>query len=465
MSPNLLSGGERRFAALVVLGTAQAAAYVALATWGGYQDRPMAAIGLALLAFALYLATVQLARGVEGRAALPLILALGFVFRGALLPEPPFLSDDYFRYLWDGLVQLRGLNPYRYAPADAAVVGFAGIDEALRAQVNHPSVPTIYPPLAQLVFRAAAYAGGGWIALKILWLACDVGIATLLYRIVPRDRRAQALVTYWWSPLVVIEVAWNAHLDLLGVLPLVAAIWLARDAPRRSLSIGLLLACATSVKYFPAALLPAAARRGRTLPIISAFAVLTALLYAPFASAGSNLFAGLATYADVWRFNDGLFRLLAWLTVYPTVAKAIAGLVLVLVITTSVHNEWTLERTAFWVTGAVLILTPTVHPWYLLWMVPLLAIRRNRAWLYLTGSVFLAYYGLGAYRATGVWPEPLWLKLVIYGPFFAMLIIDAWRGSWLQAAWEVESGGISTSEPTATAANPERKRSRNGTDG
>jgi hypothetical protein len=429
-----LSGrGKGGLSALGALGTAQLVVYAALAFWDGYHERPMVAMLLCLLAFVLYLGATAAAGSASGRAAFLAATVFGLAFRITLLPEPPFFSDDHFRYLWDGLVQLEGVNPYRYAPADP---GVAGIDDALRAQVNHPDVPTIYPPLAQVVFALAALTGGGWIALKLVWLACDLAIAALLFRTVPVERRLQAWMVYWWSPLVIIEVAWSAHLDLAGVLFLVAALKLARGSPPRSARMGLALAAAGLVKYFAAALVPAAARIGRPGRVLAAVAVGTAVLYAPYAFAGRGMFVGLATFAESWRFNDGLFRVLAWITASPGVAKAVAAAVVLSIVIQSVRNAWTLERTAFWVTGAILMLSPTVHPWYLLWMVPLISIRWNRAWLYLSGSVFLAYYGLGTYRTVGVWPQPWWAVLIIYLPFYALLLADAWRGSWWQAQWE-----------------------------
>jgi hypothetical protein len=235
---------------------------------------------------------------------------------------------------------------------------------------------------------------------------------------------------------VVIEVAWNAHLDLLGVLPLVIALWLARLPSLRPLALGLALAGAALVKYFAALVVPAAARSAGPARLAAAFGVLVLALYAPYASAGGDLFAGLFAYARSWRFNDGLFWLFSWSTGSTSAAKLIAAAVLALIVVNSVRNEWSLDRGAFWITGAILLLSPTVHPWYLLWMVPLIAIHPNRAWLYLTGSVFLAYFGLSTYRTNGVWPQPWWIRLAVYGPFFLLLVADAWRGSWWAAAWE-----------------------------
>lgn len=439
--------GESRWALAIyaALGVAQVAAYAAIAVAGAARADSLLILTLALFAFSLYLAALAPASRASQGAGLLTAALVGTASRATLLPSHPLLSDDYHRYLWDGLVQLAGLNPYEHAPADMRM---SGIDEALRALVNHPTVPTIYPPLAQAGF-AIAVLFGGLAGLKALWLACDLGIACLLYRMVPASRRLRALTTYWWSPLVIIEVAWNAHLDLLGVLPLVAALAIARPAPAsrpgsglrspraRATALGAAIAAAALVKYFPAAVLPCAARRRRPGLVLAAFALTIALFYLPYLGAGSGLFAGLGTYAVSWRFNDGLFAVLVSLIPWTGVARvAVAALVLTVVVQ-SVRDRWPLERTAFWVTGSILVVSPTVHPWYLLWMVPLVALRPSRAWLYLSGSVLMAYYGLGEYWRTGHWPEPWWLRLVIWGPFFAVLILDWWRGSWWRTAWSV----------------------------
>lgn len=424
-----------RNAAFLVLGAAQAAVYFTIAFWNGYPDRPGAVMVLTLLAFSFYLAAIASARGLSSRTTLGLAIAFGLLFRLILLPEPPFLSDDVFRYLWDGLVQLRGLNPYRYAPADPAL---AGIDDALRAQVNHPEVRTIYPPLAQIVFAiCAVISAKSWLVLKSVWLLCDLGIAVTLFRLVEPARRLQLWTVYWWSPLVIVEVAWNAHLDLLGVLPVVLALWLARASPVRAAALGIAIAAAALVKYFAAAFIPAATRSGRAGRTLTAFFLAILLLHIPYAGAGRSMFEGLFIYAENWRFNDGLFHVLAWVTISPRIARGAAAVLVLFVVLQSIRNEWSLDRTVFWVTGAILMLSPTLHPWYLLWMVPLLSLRPSGAWLYLSGSVFLAYYGLGAYRAHGYWPEPWWASLLIYGPFLALLLREAWRDSWWHTSWEL----------------------------
>lgn len=458
-----------RLAAFVALGSAQALVYLTLAAWPGLNPPPTAAMLLCVFAFCLYVAALAVGQPLTGHRAFIASAVLGLLFRAILIPEPPSLSDDYFRYLWDGLVQLRGINPYRYAPVDP---GVAGVDEALRARINHPQVPTIYPPLAQLSFLLTAVISGDRLVLKGLWLICDLGVAALLFMMLPRARRLAAWTLHWWSPLVVVEVAWNAHLDLLGVLPLMVALWLGRHAAPRAVQtnaqagaatgrtpralartggVGLALAGAALVKYFPAALLPAATRRMGHL-CAAAFLLVSAALYLPYLGGGPQLFEGLYTYSASWRFNDGLFGIVAWALGSELAARAVVAAAVLAIVVQSVRNDWSLSRTAFWVTGTLIVLSPTVHPWYLLWMVPLVALRPSRAWLYLSGSVFLAYYGLATYRQLGVWPEPWWTKLLIYGPFFALLIVDGWRGSWWQSAWQALTPGSAGQPPAAPPA-------------
>ena len=77
--------------------------------------------------------------------------------------------------------------------------------------------------------------------------------------------------------------------------------------------------------------------------------------------------------------------------------------------------------------GAFLLCTPVVHPWYVCWMIPFLAIAPNRAWFFLSGAVFVSYWVLREYAATGLWVESPAVLCVQYIPFFALLLFDCCR--------------------------------------
>ncbi len=347
------------------------------------------------------------------------IWGIAIAMRLVLLPLTPELSDDIYRYLWDGEVQLAGINPYRYAPA---AIELSEIRTVYQGLINNPGVPTIYPPLAQLAFLAIALAGGAILQAKLLWLGLDLGTAWLLGRVASITGRSRRLtqMLYLWSPLLVVEVAWSGHLEPLGLFALVLVILLAR-AP---ISAGAATALAALTKFAPIVALPALTRR-LGIRFLVGFVAMAALLYAPYLLAGRSLFAGLTTYAEHWWFMKGPFTLLEAVLPGPMAARYAAGVLVLGVVAWTTWQRYRPERALFWILGAGMILTPTLHPWYVLWMLPLAALRASRPWILMTGLSFLGYFGLGAFQDTGEWPQPVLIRLLLWVPFLVLLGLDA----------------------------------------
>lgn len=378
------------------------------------------------------------------RRALAAVWGLGVAVRLVLVPVAPSLSDDVYRYLWDGWVQLHGVNPYLYAPADPALTA---LHTSWHGLINHPDVPTIYPPAAQYAFLCVALLGATIPVAKVVWILFDLGTAWLLYRIARRSGRQPllTLVLYLWCPLLVVETAWSGHLEPLGLFWVALFLLLAGRASAdarepagtasptgrvrggiRSVGAGFALALATLTKFAPAAALPPLARRlGLRFGAVVVLGVLVA--YLPYVGAGPALFTGLATYAEHWRFNEGAFVVLTWAFPAGRPPRWAAGALVLVVVGWATLRSWDPERSLFWVLGAGVALSPTVHPWYVLWLLPFAALRKSRAWLLLCGLVFLGYWGLGAYQETGSWPEPVWARLCIWLPFGSLLLYDALR--------------------------------------
>ena len=237
-----------------------------------------------------------------------LILGAALVFRLTLWWSPATLSDDIFRYVWDGRVQLADINPYLYAPSAPQV---AHLRDALYHSVNHAAIPTIYPPLAQLFFRAICALSATPAAFKLALLLCDWGLCLLLaYSLVRRGQDPRRVVLYAWNPLPLIEVAGSGHIDALGVLLLFAALY-ALHSQRWSAAI-CALAGAFLVKLVPLVLLPSFWRRPRTdwfnlrkRSALLLFPTLGLLAFWPFADAGEKLATGLMTYVQHWHFQRG----------------------------------------------------------------------------------------------------------------------------------------------------------------
>lgn len=350
------------------------------------------------------------------------VWGVGIAGRLALLPLLPHFSEDLWRYLWDGHVAVQGVNPYLHAPADSALDPVA---TGWRALVNHPEVPTIYPPGAQAVFALLALAGPTVATFKAAWIAADLGVAAVIDRLAAArgDRSALPLLLWLWSPLVLVEVAWSGHLEPLGLLPMTAALLvLAREGDGRL--AGGLLGLGAAVKFAPLVALPALARRRGLAAALVGLAVAGAL-YLPYAGAGADLFSGLGEYASRWRFNAALFPLLE--AALGEAARPAAAVLVGAVAAGTAARGWSVARALFWTLGAALLLSPTIHPWYALWILPLAALRRSWPWILWTGLVFLAYAGRDAYAATGTWPHPPALAALVHGPLLVLLAAGALR--------------------------------------
>jgi hypothetical protein len=238
------------------------------------------------------------------RWTLALIFLIAFCARLAFIPQMPTVSDDIYRYVWDGRIQAAGINPYRYAPDDPAVASFR--DRAIYPGINRKPVPTIYPPVAQGVFRLI-YAlhpdSVAWtkLALSLLDLATMAILVVLLVR---AGQRPERVLLYAWHPLLILEVGHSGHIDVVAALFIVLALW-ARTANRSALS-GALLAGGTLVKFYALVALPALlSTPRRNLRLLAGLIATTALAYLPFLSVGTRVFGFLPGYVRQEGISSG----------------------------------------------------------------------------------------------------------------------------------------------------------------
>jgi hypothetical protein len=211
-----------------------------------------------------YLLLLRNAPAAPRRVALVLAIAL----RLAFLPVTPSLSDDAYRYVWDGRVQASGIDPYLYAPADLRLdrVAYAG-----RSLVNHPQVRTIYPPAAEGLFLAVGGAGGGVLAYRLVFGLFDLLAAAALCLLAERRRRATVLILYLLCPLTILETWGSVHLEVVSVALVLLSVAMLRRG--RDAAAGVALGLAAAFKLTPVALvIPAlVGRRARPLPFLAAF--------------------------------------------------------------------------------------------------------------------------------------------------------------------------------------------------
>jgi hypothetical protein len=367
-------------------------------------------------------------------ALLPLIVGWAVVFRLSLLwVRPGFLSDDIYRYLWDGLVQQSGINPYYYPP-EAPELAFLR-DDAVYPMLNRPWALTIYPPGAQLFFRLVAWIRpGDLVAMKTLILLADLASVALLLRLLRRLGLPQTgVLLYAWNPLVIVELGLSGHLD--GVmLPfvLLALLWSMRGRPGRA---GAALGMAALIKLYPALLLPALYRkRCWSMPLVCLGLVL--LGYLLYLEAGARVFGYLPSYlAPDEYYNLSLRPILIWLigliAVDPVAyATWLSGIVLLgAMLWCARRPDKTPHQALQWGIGLIacylFAVSPSVFQWYLVWFLALVTLTPSGltpAWLYWGWSVNVDYLAwLGMFT-----DARQWLRVAEYVPVFLWIIGYWW---------------------------------------
>lgn len=391
----------------------------------------------------------------DRRAVLWLILAGGLAFRLTLFPQPPSLSTDLYRYRWDGRVQSLGWNPYAVAPVDPRLAPLR--DYGWRV-MPVPEIPTMYPPLAELVYRATWRLLPDPVWFKLPFLLADLAVAAMLAGwIRSTGGRNYQVAIYAWNPLVVVEFASSGHNDALAIAGVVATLIIIRRTPALST---LSLAAGALCKAFPAVLLPLALVRA-ALPSPTTKAVATAgkpaeadsqakagrwhwargLLAAggcaalaaacawPYRHGWREFLAMLHTYQLIFRnYHSSIYPVLLWLTggSHEIAAGVGEGVVLGLALWLAARCVDP-TRAAFLLIGAVLLFAPNGYSWYFTWIVPLLCFYPSPAWLLLTILEFLSYKIFIDYRALGVWHFDPFFQWLCYAPFYALLVWEIVR--------------------------------------
>ncbi len=475
--------------------------------WGeGYSKRPILEyLAVYFSLFSLYvLACLSVFKSSWTKEKFWIIIAFGLLFRFAILPSQQIQEDDVYRYLWDGKVFANGINPFKFSPEEINQYKSIKVqnpeyfrthydkteqnelailndlkwesDIALRymERINHPSVPTIYPPLAQYVFRFSQQVNPDSIlTLRIFFLAFDLmGMTFIILALKILNLNQNFSLVYFWSPLMIKETYNSTHLDIIGISCLCASLYFLI----RKGMVGSIFFLALSVlgKFYSAVLLPfylqrfwllaqKNSKRGTavfTLLLILFCTVIT-VFYLPFLNIKSRVFEGLKTYSMYWQSNDSLFAILLYglksilktematevlaLSNSMILAKSIIALVLLGTVAyltikqiPDINSSQAWIRNIFLVIVLVFLLSPVQNPWYLCWTVPFLCIFHSRSLILLTGFIglyyldfYFDYQNITQYSVLVVWLE--------YTPFYAYLLWELIRS---KNIWKIREQAV-----------------------
>ena len=187
------------------------------------------------------------------------ILIWALAFRALAMLSEPSLTTDGFRYVWDGKVQMEGVNPYLLVPADPQLESLR--DHDIYPHINQKEVAhTIYPPAGQVFFLLGASFGLGLEGMKIMGLICEcITIGALLSWLRLKKLPATLIMIYAWHPLPIWEFASQAHVDCAATALIVLAILAAQK--RCQGWAGVALSTAVLIKYYPIVIFPAIWKR------------------------------------------------------------------------------------------------------------------------------------------------------------------------------------------------------------
>ena len=417
--------------ALSVLGVATLVLYRVAVQSKGVTDIAWF-LKLVVIQIAIFVAVAWLSlRSRDSRPLLVIGLVFATLFRLSIIFFPPYLSDDIYRYIWDGRVQSAGINPYRYIPADESLADLR--DEKIYPNINRRDYAhTMYPPVAEGTFLLITRFGESVTWMKAAMVGFEaIAIWAIIQLLISLGFARQRVLIYAWHPLAVWEFAGSGHLDALAIAFIALAL-LARRKHAETLT-GVLLACATGVKFFPAVLLPALYKR-RSWKMPLAFVATVLIAYLPYLSVGPLRVLGfLPGYASERGMVSGeqffLLTIARQLlnahlptSAYIVFVFALLGILSLWLMQDQQMNDTNYLRNGLIIASVFMVLLAPHFSWYFCWLIVFLCFIPSIAVFYLTFASFLLYLTWLHYTPNGV----LVLKALIFAPFFILGLIEIW---------------------------------------
>ena len=375
-----------------------------------------------------------------------LAISIGFIGRIMLLFGLPVLSNDFYRFIWDGRMMAMGINPYLVLPEsipETETYSRVGEDaEALYRGMGALSSGnyTCYPPVNQFVFALVAFISpesiaGSVILMRILIILSEAGTFFYGRKVLNRLGLPESnILLYFINPFIILELTGNLHFEAVTIFFLVIALYtLLRN---KFINSAIWLSIAVSVKLIPLIFLPLFAKKlgsKNWIKYLLVVLLVNVLLFAPFISQGlaENFFSSLDLYFRKFEFNAGIYYLIRWIgfetrgwniiqTAGTVLGMLVFAFVWVLAFAGKNSNNKTLIVSMLFAISVYYLLSTTVHPWYLAIPLILSVFTRYRFVLLWSLLVMLSYYAYSQpdYR------ENMLVIVLEYIPVYGMLFLE-----------------------------------------
>lgn len=375
-------------------------------------------------------------------------LLVAFLFRFIFLFSLPSLSDDFYRFIWDGRLWSAGYHPFSELPSAYVQQGITGIDKELFSKLNSPEYFTIYPPVSQFVFWGSVKISpqsilGSVIVMRTILLLAEAGSVFIMYKLLKKlSFSSSGILLYALNPLVIIELTGNLHFEGLVIFfVLLSVYWLLSN---QWLASALSIALAVGSKLVPAIFLPALFSRlgiKQSLKYGLAAMVVLWICFLPLLTEDviRSMSESIGLYFNRFEFNASLYYLVRefgfWKYGYNIIQTVgwklgltASMLILLFSFRTGLKWEQGSQQISFnelitdwmWVLCIYFLFTTILHPWYITTLVALSIFTSFRFPVIWSGLIFLTYAGY----TSDSFQENLWLTAIEYGVVIGYLIFE-----------------------------------------
>lgn len=375
-------------------------------------------------------------------------LVWAIIFRFIFLAAIPKLSDDIFRFIWDGRLWMHGINPFHIIPTEFINNSDTlpeGIDQELYSRLNSPDYYTIYPPVGQYIFLLTAWLFNDSIfqsilLVRIFILAFEAGTLLLLYHQVKKDKlQVSQFVLYAFNPLVIIELSGNLHLEAGFVFFML--IMLYYMAASRTLPAAIAYGLSICSKLVPLIFAPLILKKigpGRSIIFLGITGVVVLGLFLPLVDREliNAMINSIGLYFQKFEFNASLYYIIREFgyffkgyNIIQTAGKMLAVAMIIIIVLYAYYEPRKSKTTLgmMWILFVYLLLSTTVHPWY---VIPLLALSIFTTYRFPVLWSFLIFFTYLGYTESG-YNENLWIMTVEYGLVFGMAVYEICRSAGL----------------------------------
>jgi hypothetical protein len=372
------------------------------------------------------------------------LIIFSVVFRLVFTFSVPALSDDFYRFIWDGELWVNGINSFAHTPREIVTRFDIRRLEELFPFIYGKDYHTVYPPVAQLVFRLSAYVSANLLVsllvLRLVIYVFEFCTIWILWRLLKQARLpVNNLFIYALNPLIILEFSGNLHHEAYVIFFLSAMLLFLYK--QNTAGVAITFSGAVMSKLLPLIFLPALSsflskRRFFAMCVV----IVTLMLTGFFLMGGPEVFAGmtsgLALYFQKFEFNPSLWYLMraagnifAGYNIIAFAGPVMGFISAVIILGISlrkpphVHSGFDLQKlTDLWaiILTVYLVFSTTVHPWYITPLIMFSVFGNFRFSLLWSGLILFTYSG---YHITG-YEENLLIPAIEYLAVFTFLFFE-----------------------------------------